>query len=73
MTRLPVVSGRSLIKALEALGYQHRRTRGSHVRLTSSGRRSLTIPLHNEIDRGTLRSILRDAGITVDELLKALQ
>ena len=72
MPRLPVVSGREAIRALEGLGYQVSRTRGSHVRLVCNGRPSVTLPLHRELDRGTLSAILDEAGITVEEFLKLL-
>jgi predicted RNA binding protein YcfA (HicA-like mRNA interferase family) len=67
MTSLPVVSGAACIAALERLGYGIVRQKGSHVRLHCSGRTPVTVPLHAELDRGTLRSILRTAGVQADE------
>lgn len=65
----PVVSGKALIRALERDGWAVVRQRGSHVRLKKEGRRTaLVVPLHKEIRRGTLAGILRDAGMTADEL-----
>lgn len=67
--RQPVVSGASLIRALEGDGWTAVRQRGSHVRLKKQGRRNaLVVPLHRELRKGTLAGILRDAGLTVDEL-----
>ncbi len=67
--RQPVVSGKGLIRALERHGWTVVRQRGSHVRLKKEGRRTaLVVPLHKEIRRGTLAGILRDAGLTADEL-----
>jgi predicted RNA binding protein YcfA (HicA-like mRNA interferase family) len=66
---LPVVSGAQLIHALERLGWKAVRQRGSHVRLKHAKRRTfLVVPLHKELKRGTLRGILRDADVSVDEL-----
>ncbi len=71
--RQPVVSGKDLIRALEKDGWSVARQRGSHVRLKKSGRRhALTVPLHKELKKGTLGGILRDAGLTVDQLQKLL-
>ena len=69
MTGLPVVSGAQLIRALERLGWETVRERGSHVRVRHPDRHTfLVVPLHEELKRGTLRGILRDADLTVDEL-----
>ena len=73
--KLPVISGDALIRALGKFGYVAVRQKGSHVRLrhpTDHQRLPVTVPLHNEIAFGTLRRILRDAAITVEELLSAL-
>jgi predicted RNA binding protein YcfA (HicA-like mRNA interferase family) len=73
--KLPVVSGEDLIRALGKFGYAAVRQKGSHVRLRHSSdtqRLPVTVPLHSEVAFGTLRRILRDAGITVEELIAAL-
>ena len=73
--RLPVVSGQELIRVLTRVGYEVVRQRGSHVRLrhpTVRAQFPVTIPLHDEIAFGTLRRILRDAGLTVEQLLSLL-
>jgi predicted RNA binding protein YcfA (HicA-like mRNA interferase family) len=73
--KLPVISGADLIRALAKFGYLAVRQKGSHVRLrhsTDSKRLPVTVPLHAEIAFGTLRRILRDASITVEEFLSAL-
>jgi predicted RNA binding protein YcfA (HicA-like mRNA interferase family) len=64
---LPLISGHVCIAALGKLGYQHVRTKGSHARLECPGHTPLTVPLHSEIDRGTLRAIIKAAGLTADE------
>ena len=71
--RLPVVSGAQLIQALERVGWESVRQRGSHVRLKHPDRSiPLVIPLHKEVKRGTLSGILRDAGIGREELAELL-
>jgi predicted RNA binding protein YcfA (HicA-like mRNA interferase family) len=65
----PVVSGAQLVKALEKVGWEQVRQRGSHVRLKHAGRTtSLVVPLHRELKRGTLNGILRDADLSSEEL-----
>ncbi len=71
MPKLPVVSGRDTIRALSRLGFKAVRQRGSHVVMTGNGR-TFAVPLHPEIDRGTLRAILREANVSVDAFVEAL-
>lgn len=67
MTPLPVVSGRECVTALQRVGFRVVRQRGSHVVLKNDETGHWTsVPQHRELDRGTLRSILRQAGVTVD-------
>lgn len=67
--RSPVLSGAQLVKALEQIGWELVRQRGSHVRLNHPERATaLVVPLHKELKRGTLSGILRDAGLDRDEL-----
>ena len=73
--RLPVISGDKLIRALAKLGYEVVRQKGSHARLrhaTDTKKLPITVPLHDEIAFGTLRRILRDAGVTVEQLMANL-
>lgn len=73
--KLPVVSGHDLIRVLIRVGYEVVRQRGSHVRLRhprDSRKRPLTVPLHGELALGTLKRILRDAQLTVEELVSLL-
>jgi predicted RNA binding protein YcfA (HicA-like mRNA interferase family) len=72
MPPLPIISGDACVAALKAFGYQVSHQKGSHIRLTCPGRAPVTVPRHKSLDRGTLRSILRTADITVDQLLTAL-
>ena len=72
MAKLPIISGDECISALERIGYRIARTKGSHVRLRCPGRRPVTVPRHPELDRSTLRSILRTADIRVGDFVKLL-
>ena len=68
MPDLPVVSGRDARRAFERLGWVFRRQTGSHMILTKAGSvASLSIPDHAELAPGTLRKLIRAAGITVEE------
>ena len=70
---LPLISGRECITTLMKLGYRESRQKGSHVRLVCQGRSPVTVPLHDTLDRGTLRSIIRTVDIKVDEFSKLLR
>ena len=74
MSPLPVVSSRELVNALWKIGYALDRQRGSHLILRQqvATHRRLTIPDHSEIAKGTLRAIIRQAGLTVDEFRELL-
>jgi predicted RNA binding protein YcfA (HicA-like mRNA interferase family) len=67
---LPIISGSTCIAALAKIGYRSVRQKGSHVRLERTGRPPVTVPLHSEIDRGTLRSIIRTTELSIDEFVK---
>lgn len=71
MTRLPILHGKEIIKALQKLGYKKARQRGSHIRLECEGRKSITVPNHT-VGRGLLRKILRDANLSPDEFVTLL-
>ena len=69
MSALPAVSGRDVVNALRKMGYVLDRQRGSHMilRQQEAPHRRLTIPDHKEVARGTLRAIIRQAGLNVEE------
>jgi predicted RNA binding protein YcfA (HicA-like mRNA interferase family) len=73
VSRLPRVSGREVVKALRKFGYEQDHQRGSHIvlRQVAYPHQRLIVPDHNEVAKGTLRAIIRQAGLTVDEF-KAL-
>lgn len=73
MSKLPVVSGRVLVRALSKIGFQQDRRKGSHMILfRADPPTTITVPDHRELDRGTLRAILRQTGITPAELQELL-
>ncbi len=73
MSKLPVVSGQELVRALSKIGFQQDRRKGSHMILfREDPPTTITVPDHRELDRGTLRAILRQTGITPAELQKLL-
>jgi predicted RNA binding protein YcfA (HicA-like mRNA interferase family) len=73
MGRLGNISGKDAAKAFEKAGWLARGQAGSHLMLTKAGiRANLSIPLHSELSIGTLRSLIRAAGLTVDEFLELL-
>ena len=70
MNRLPTISGRTLVKVLEHNYFEFVRQRGSHIMMRQMIEPHITIPVpdHKELKPGTLRAILRDIGMTVQEL-----
>ena len=72
--KLPVVSGGEAIKAFRKLGYELDVQHGSHIilRHTDPPHRRLSIPNHNELAKGTLRALIREAGLTVEEFTRLL-
>lgn len=72
MPKLPRISGREAIRALETLGFTVVRQRGSHVVLRRGGS-GCVVPDHRELKTGTLAGALKQAGVSVDEFLQALR
>ena len=74
MAQLPVLSGREVVRALTRIGYREDRQRGSHIilRRDDPPHRRLTVPDHSEVAKGTLRAIIRQAGLTLDEFRSLL-
>jgi predicted RNA binding protein YcfA (HicA-like mRNA interferase family) len=73
MPSLPVISGSDAVKAFQRAGWQVNRQRGSHVVLLKIGSIvSLSVPQHRELAPGTLRSLIRSAGMSTDEFCALL-
>jgi len=73
MNKLPKISGQECIKALQKAGFYKKRQHGSHVILRRDDPFSqLVVPEHTELDRGTLRAIIRQSGMSIDEFTELL-
>jgi predicted RNA binding protein YcfA (HicA-like mRNA interferase family) len=73
MGELPVVSGKEAARAFEKAGWVFDRQTGSHMIFKKSGERlRLSIPNHAALDRGLLRRLIRDSGMSVDEYVALL-
>lgn len=75
MTKLPRLSGKEVIKALTKAGFVAKRQRGSHVFMvkeTPQNRIPLVVPMHSEIDTGTLLEIIRQSKLSREEFLSLL-
>jgi predicted RNA binding protein YcfA (HicA-like mRNA interferase family) len=73
MARLGNISGKQAVKAFQKAGWESIGQVGSHVVMVKAGVRvNLSIPQHKELSVGTLRALIRHAGLTVDEFLKLL-
>jgi len=73
MSGLPRISGKECIKALGKRGFYLKRQEGSHIILRRDDPfGQVVVPDHKELDRGTLRAIIRQSGLSVDEFMKLL-
>lgn len=76
MARMPVLSARDILRALQRVGFERVGQKGSHIRLKGvrAGRKRIVIvPNHDEVTPGTLKSILRQSGLTRDEWRRLLR
>ena len=74
MTRLPRVSGKEVLAALKRRGFKVINVEGSHYQLHRPGSKLVTVPIHRKeiLPPKTLKSILEQAGLIVEELLELL-
>ena len=72
MSRLPVCSGADAVRAFRRLGYEVDHQTGSHIILRHSSQRRLTVPNHRELAKGTLRALIREAGLSKDQFADLL-
>ena len=75
MPRLPRISSKKAIKALERLGFEKTRQTGSHVimkKTTSDGQVGCVVPIHRELKVGTLSGILKQAQVIPEEFIDSL-
>ncbi len=71
--KLPLLSGRQVLAALERLGFAESHRKGSHVKMVHPDGRIIVFPYHNEVDRYTLKGSLRDANVDIEEFLKQVK
>jgi len=73
MARLPLLSGAKVVKAFSKAGWSAARQTGSHLIMIKQGSMvTLSIPMHSEIDRGTLRKLISLAGLSIEEFMDLL-
>ena len=72
MPKLPLLSGKDVIKALSRVGYSFDHQTGSHITLVNSSGKKITVPNHNELGPGILRAIIKQADLSMEEFLKNL-
>ncbi len=75
MAKLPILSGKEVIKALSKAGFIYVRTRGSHVILNKQNENvkiTVPVPLHPELAKGTLKSIIKEAGLDLESFIELL-
>jgi predicted RNA binding protein YcfA (HicA-like mRNA interferase family) len=72
MSRLPVCSGADAVKVFRQLGYEVDHQTGSHIILRHPSQRRLTVPNHRELAKGTLRALIREAGLTKEQFTDLL-
>ena len=73
--KLPVLSGKEVIKVLSKQGFAISRQKGSHIILTKiapEGKKGVVVPNHKEIDKGTLLEIIRQSGMSKEDFLKLI-
>lgn len=73
MPSVPVLSGREVVRVFESFGWELARQSASHIILVKEGETAtLSVPDHREVAKGTLRSLIRTAGLTVGEFVSAI-
>ncbi|MDG6976118.1 MAG: type II toxin-antitoxin system HicA family toxin [Nitrososphaerota archaeon] len=74
MPRLPVISGIRCVRVLSKVGFEVDHQTGSHIimRQKEEPHRRVTVPRHTELAKGTLKAIIRDSGLTVEEFASLL-
>ncbi len=73
MAQLPSLSGQEVVKVFEKFGWEFVRQSGSHMVMVKDGEMaSLSVPKHREVAKGTLRSLIRSANLTIDEFVQKI-
>ena len=71
--KLPLLSGRQVLAALQRLGFVRIHSKGSHVKMKHADGRVIVFPYHDEVDRYTLKGALRDADVAIEEFLRKVK
>jgi len=71
--KLPILSGKEIIKALAKIGFVPVRQKGSHVFLKHVDRRRTVVPLHEEVNKSTLMDIIEQTKLARQEFLKLIK
>ena len=73
MAAVPLLSGQDVVRVFVSFGWSVSRQQGSHIILTREGEiATLSVPNHKEVARGTLRGLIRNANLTVDDFVAAI-
>ncbi|HEW79356.1 MAG TPA: type II toxin-antitoxin system HicA family toxin [Phycisphaerales bacterium] len=74
MTKPPLLSGKKIVKAFEKARFYRVSQKGSHIKIRNdTSQITLIVPDHKEVDRWTLRGIIRDSGLTIEEFIRLLK
>ena len=68
--KLPLLSGRQVLAALQRLGFVEIHRKGSHLKMEHPDGRRIVFPYHDEVDRYTLKGALRDATVSAEDFIK---
>ncbi len=68
--KLPLLSGRQVLAALQRLDFVEIHRKGSHVKMEHPDGRRIVFPYHDEVDRYTLKGALRDATVSVEDFIR---
>ena len=71
--KLPLLSGREVLAALQRLGFVEVHRKGSHVKMEHGDGRRIVFPFHDEVDRFTLKGALRDAAVNIEDFLNQVK
>jgi predicted RNA binding protein YcfA (HicA-like mRNA interferase family) len=71
--KLPLLSGRQVLTALQRLGFLEIHRKGSHLKMQHPDGRRIVFPFHPEVDRYTLKGALRDADVEVEDFLQEIR
>ena len=71
--KLPLLSGRQVLTALQRLGFLEIHRKGSHFKMQHPDGRRIAFPFHTEVDRYTLKGALRDGGVEVEDFLREIR